>query len=85
MLDYFKSLASTMMAAHDRIYLEKATYARTIPIPTLGIGTTEFGITPERVRMLHESGRARSALVPGRLGLPRLHRGVPARARPLAA
>jgi NTE family protein len=56
-LDYFKSLASTMMAAHDRIYLEKATYARTIPIPTLGVGTTEFGITPERVRALHESGR----------------------------
>jgi NTE family protein len=56
LLDYFKSLASTMMEAHDRLYLEQATYARTIPIPTLGVGTTEFDITPERVRALYDSG-----------------------------
>ena len=56
-VDYVKSLASTMMEAHDRLYLEKATFVRTIPIPTLGISTTEFDITPERVRMLYESGR----------------------------
>jgi len=57
LLDYVKGMALTMMAAHDRLYLEKATYARTIPIPTLGVGTTEFDITPERVRALYESGR----------------------------
>jgi len=45
-----------MMAAHDRLYLEKATYARTIPIPTLGVGTTEFDIIPERARALYDSG-----------------------------
>ena len=56
-IDYVKALASTMMAAHDRLYLEKATFARTIPIPTLGVGTTEFDITPDRVRALHVSGR----------------------------
>jgi NTE family protein len=56
-IDYVKALASTMMEAHDRLYLEKATFVRTIPIPTLGISTTEFGITPERVRVLYESGR----------------------------
>jgi NTE family protein len=56
LVDYIKSLASTMMEAHDRLYLEKATYARTIPIPTLGVGTTEFEITPERVRALYDSG-----------------------------
>jgi NTE family protein len=55
-IDYFKSLASTMMAAHDRLYVEKATYARTIPIPTLGVGTTEFDITPARVSSLYDSG-----------------------------
>ena len=44
------------MEAHDRLYLEKATFARTIPIPTLGIGTTEFEIMPERVRALYDSG-----------------------------
>jgi len=56
LLDYLKSLASTMMEAHDRRYVEEATYARTIPIPTIGVGTTEFEITPERVRELYDSG-----------------------------
>jgi NTE family protein len=56
LVDYFKSLASTMMEAHDRVYLEKATFARTIPIPTLGIATTEFDITSERVQALYDSG-----------------------------
>jgi NTE family protein len=56
LLDYVKSLAQTMMEAHDRLYVEQATYARTIPIPTLGVGTTEFDITPERIRELYESG-----------------------------
>jgi NTE family protein len=56
LIDFMKSLALTMMAAHDRLYLEQATYARTITIPTLGVGTTEFDITPERVRALYESG-----------------------------
>jgi NTE family protein len=65
-LDYFKSLAMTMMAAHDRLYLEKATYARTIPIPTLGVGTTEFDIAPDRVRALYDSGhRAASEFLDG--------------------
>jgi NTE family protein len=58
LIDYLKSLASTMMAAHDRLYLENATFARTIPIPTLGVGTTEFDIQPERVKAIYESGHA---------------------------
>jgi NTE family protein len=57
LLDYVKSLAHTMMEAHDRLYLDKATFARTIPIPTLGVGTTEFDITPTRAQALYESGR----------------------------
>jgi NTE family protein len=55
-VDFVKSLASTMMAAHDRLYLDQATYARTIPIPTLGVGTTEFEISPQRVHDLYDSG-----------------------------
>ncbi|MGH2762589.1 MAG: patatin-like phospholipase family protein [Thermoleophilaceae bacterium] len=58
LIDYLKSLAATMMVAHDRLYLENATYARTIPIPTLGVGTTEFDITPERVSALYDSGHS---------------------------
>ena len=56
-IDYIKALASTMMEAHDRLYLEKSTFVRTIPIPTVGVSTTEFDITPERVRAIYESGR----------------------------
>jgi NTE family protein len=54
---YVKSMADTMMEAHDRMYIEKANFARTIPIQTLGIGTTEFGITQARKDALYQSGR----------------------------
>ena len=37
--------------------IEKEQFARTIPIPTLGVGTTEFDITRERALALYESGR----------------------------
>lgn len=56
LLDYVKSMAQTMMEAHDRLYIEKANYARTIAIPTLGVRTTEFDIPPARVRALYDSG-----------------------------
>ena len=55
---YVKAMADTMMEAHDRLYVEKANFARTIPIPTLGVGTTEFGITDARKEALFQSGRA---------------------------
>jgi len=54
---YVKSLAQTMMEAHDRIYVAQATYARTIPIPTLGVSTTDFELTRERKLELYEAGR----------------------------
>ena len=57
-IDYVKSLAQTMMEAHDRMYVESASFARTVPIPTLGVGTTEFDITPDRALALYDSGRA---------------------------
>jgi len=56
LIDYLKSLAQTMMAAHDRLYLEQADFARTIPIPTLGVGTTDFALTPDRAEALYQSG-----------------------------
>ncbi|HEY7629226.1 MAG TPA: patatin-like phospholipase family protein [Thermoleophilaceae bacterium] len=57
LVNLVSSMVHTMMEAHDRLYVEKAQYARTIPIPTLGVGTTEFNITPERTKALYESGR----------------------------
>jgi NTE family protein len=50
-------MVHTMMEAHDRIYVEKAQYARTIPIPTLGVHTTEFELPRERAQAFYDSGR----------------------------
>ena len=33
------------MEAQDRFYVEQANYALTIPIPTMGVNTTEFDIS----------------------------------------
>ncbi len=57
LLTYVKALAQTMMEAHDRLYVDSADYARTIPIPTLGVSTTAFDLTPERKLALYDSGR----------------------------
>jgi NTE family protein len=51
------NIVHTMMEAHDRQYIDKSAYARTIPIPTLGVRTTEFDITKERTQALYQSGR----------------------------
>jgi NTE family protein len=56
-IDFLKAIAETMMEAHDRFYVEQANYARTIPIPTMGVRTTEFDIPPDKARALFESGR----------------------------
>jgi NTE family protein len=54
-----KSLVETMLQAHDRMYIERDNYARTIPIPTCDVGTTEFDIKnkPEKMEALYEAGR----------------------------
>lgn len=57
-IDYVKSLVYTMLEAHDRLYIETADFARTIPIPTLGVRTTDFDLPRERRLELYEAGRA---------------------------
>ena len=54
---YLKDLVSTMLEAHDRMYLQNDTFVRTIPIPTLGVRTTEFDLSPERTEALYASGQ----------------------------
>lgn len=54
---FVQALVGTMLEAHDRLYLEQADFARTIPIPTLGVRTTEFDLAPERAVALYEAGR----------------------------
>ena len=51
------ALFSTMMEAHDARYIKDEQFARTIPIPTLGVGTTEFDISREKSEALYQSGR----------------------------
>ncbi len=56
-VDYLKSLVATMLAAHDRLALERADNVRTVDIPTLGIGTTQFRLSREQKQRLYEAGR----------------------------
>jgi len=57
LVELLSGMLHTMMEAHDRLYIEKAQFARTIGIPTLGVGTTEFGIERERALALYDSGK----------------------------
>ena len=82
---YVKALAQTMMEAHDRLYVESANYARTIPIPTLGVGTTAFDLCRERKLALVRLGSHGGGGLPEDLGLRRLHRDVPQRSAALPA
>ncbi len=52
-----EALFSTMMEAHDARYILDEHFVRTIPIPTLGVKTTEFDITPDKTAALYQSGR----------------------------
>ncbi len=56
-IDYLRSLVDTMMAAHDRLYIDRSDFKRTIAIDTLGVRTTEFDLTEERAMELFGSGR----------------------------
>lgn len=57
LMQLLSGMLHTMMEAHDRLYLERSEFARTIPIPTLGVGTTEFDLPRARKQALFESGR----------------------------
>lgn len=60
---FLLAIAHTMMEAHDRLYVEEANYARTIPIDTLGVQTTQFSIDddPDLKERLYESGQDAAA------------------------
>lgn len=51
-----QAMFETMLSAHDERYIEQVNRFRTIKIPTLGVGTTQFHITPEQSAELYESG-----------------------------
>ena len=57
-IGFLMSIGRTMMEAHDRLYVEQANYARTIPIDTLGVRTTQFSIDDDAdlKQRLYQSG-----------------------------
>jgi NTE family protein len=57
-INFLMSIGRTMMEAHDRLYVEQANYARTIPIGTLGVKTTQFSIDDDAdlKQRLYQSG-----------------------------
>ena len=55
-LTMLQALIATMLDAHDERYIESHNRFRTIKIPTLGVQTTEFELSPERSQQLFESG-----------------------------
>jgi len=56
-ISLLKALFSTMMEAHDARYIKDRNFARTIPILTLGVETTDFDISKEKSEALYQSGR----------------------------
>ncbi|WP_163879391.1 patatin-like phospholipase family protein [Paenibacillus favisporus] len=55
-ISMLQAMFETMLSAHDERYIEQQNRFRTIKIPTLGVGTTQFHITPEESQQLYESG-----------------------------
>ena len=56
-LSLLRALFVTMMEAHDARYIQRKNFDRTIPVPTLGVGTTDFGIQKARAQALYDSGQ----------------------------
>ena len=57
-IDHLVGLVSTMYEAHDKLYLEKADFVRTITISNLGIRATQFDLTRQQAEALYRQGRA---------------------------
>ncbi len=55
-LAYLMRIFETMQTAHERVYVEEAKWARTIPIPTGTISTIKFDLTEEDKEFLWDSG-----------------------------
>jgi NTE family protein len=60
-VEFLKAIVSTMLQGRDRFYIDADNFARTIPIPTLGITTTDFAITATQSQALFDSGKAAAA------------------------
>lgn len=55
-ISYLLDIIATMVEENDARYIKNEDFIRTVPIPTLGVKTTEFNIDRERSMMLFKSG-----------------------------
>ena len=78
-INFLLSIGRTMMEAHDRLYVEQANYARTIPIDTIGVKTTQFSIDDdaELKQRLFQSGQDAATTFLSTWDFDGLHRRVP--------
>jgi len=56
-ISYLEAMFKTMMEAHDARHIQEASFVRTIAVPTFGIGTTDFDLSPVERRRLYQGGR----------------------------
>jgi NTE family protein len=52
-----QALLSTMLSAHDRLYMDDHTFVRTITVPVNGISGTQFNLSKEQKDLLYQNGR----------------------------
>jgi NTE family protein len=57
LIRYVLGLVGTMTDAHDKIYLERDSFVRTITIPNLGVKATEFDLSESTSAALYASGQ----------------------------
>ncbi len=56
LIDFLSATVSTMMEAHDAKHIQDANFKRTIAVPTLGVKTTDFSISPKKKKELYMAG-----------------------------
>ena len=56
-LEISQALISTMLSAHDRLYMDDEAFVRTIAIPVEGISGTRFDLNAEEAEKLYQNGR----------------------------
>src|SRR5579859_1079898 len=56
-----RALLNTLLHAHDRLYMDDATYVRTITISVSGINSTKFDLSPQEAETLYQNGRKAAA------------------------
>lgn len=60
-LTYLLRIFETMQVAHERVHVEDAKWAKTIPIPTGKVSAIDFNLSEENKNFLWDSGYAAAA------------------------